>query len=128
MLVKNDNEENVGFAGGCNIGIRYALQDSECSHVWLLNNDTVVDPYALEEMINKCQLNSNISICGSQVRYYQHPDKIQTFGGKLNQLFCTTHTLYGEHKCEEITAEPQNIDFVPGASMHLLTHKSELSL
>src|SRR3981081_193336 len=35
---------NLGFAGGNNVGIRYALARGDCDYIWLLNNDTVVEP------------------------------------------------------------------------------------
>src|SRR3990172_3425748 len=37
------NRENLGFAGGCNVGIRRALAEA-ADYVLLLNNDTIVDP------------------------------------------------------------------------------------
>ena len=37
---------NLGFSGGNNVGIKAALTDG-ADHVWLLNNDTVVDSEAL---------------------------------------------------------------------------------
>jgi GT2 family glycosyltransferase len=40
---------NAGFAGGCNIGIRAALEDG-CSHVVILNNDTIVEPGFVPEI------------------------------------------------------------------------------
>ncbi|MDP2902556.1 MAG: glycosyltransferase family 2 protein [Methylovulum sp.] len=116
-LILIDNTENLGFAGGCNVGVRYALKDLQCSHVWLLNNDTVVDENALEEMIKMCNLNPSIGICGSQVRYYHAPNIIQTLGGKLNTWLCTTHTLFGGKDAASIITQPTEIDFVPGASM-----------
>lgn len=36
-------ESNIGFASGCNAGIRAALGEG-CSHILLLNNDTLVSP------------------------------------------------------------------------------------
>lgn len=39
---------NLGFAGGCNVGLRYLLACPEINRVWLLNNDTVVHPLALD--------------------------------------------------------------------------------
>ena len=36
------NSKNLGFTGGCNVGIRYAL-DQEADSVLLLNSDTLVD-------------------------------------------------------------------------------------
>src|SRR5215472_8148560 len=38
--------ENLGFTKGNNAGIRLALERG-ADYVWLLNNDTVVDPKAL---------------------------------------------------------------------------------
>lgn len=46
-----ENEENRGFAGGNNVGIRHALKDSEVEYVLILNNDTVVEPRFLTEMV-----------------------------------------------------------------------------
>src|SRR5210317_641375 len=38
-LILIDNESNLGFAAGNNVGLRYALNRADMSHVWLLNND-----------------------------------------------------------------------------------------
>src|SRR5437763_10134894 len=42
-------ESNLGFTGGNNVGIRYALDylDQETGYIFLLNNDTTVEPNAL---------------------------------------------------------------------------------
>jgi GT2 family glycosyltransferase len=44
------NRHNLGFAGGCNVGIRRALADG-ADHVVVLNQDTRVDPGWLEPMV-----------------------------------------------------------------------------
>ena len=112
-----DTGGNLGFAGGCNVGIRYALTRPDCSHVWLLNNDSVVPPDALANMMALCRKRPRVGLCGSQVRYYDNPDMVQTFGGLLNPWFCTTHSLSCGAPAMTVTAEPRKIDFVPGASM-----------
>ena len=38
--------KNLGFTGGNNLGIRHALERN-ADYVWLLNNDTIVDPNVL---------------------------------------------------------------------------------
>src|ERR1700687_3585794 len=38
-------DRNLGFAGGCNVGMRAARERGN-EFIWLLNNDTVVDPQA----------------------------------------------------------------------------------
>lgn len=47
QLILIENEANLGFAAGNNPGIRYALAQPDMSHVWLLNNDTLVEPDTL---------------------------------------------------------------------------------
>lgn len=44
------SQENLGFAGGNNAGIRYALSNG-ADHVWLLNSDTVVTRGALAALL-----------------------------------------------------------------------------
>lgn len=39
---------NRGFAGGNNLGIDVALGDQQVTHVWILNNDTIVNLKSLE--------------------------------------------------------------------------------
>ena len=116
-LVFIDNGGNLGFAGGCNVGIRYALSREDCSHVWMLNNDSVVPSDTLAKMVALCRQRPSVGICGSQVRYYDNPSMVQTFGGLLNPWFCTTHTIACGVHAVSVTAEPEKIDFVPGASM-----------
>jgi GT2 family glycosyltransferase len=44
------NAENLGFAGGCNLGIRVALE-SGARYVLLLNNDATLEPGAVETLL-----------------------------------------------------------------------------
>jgi GT2 family glycosyltransferase len=116
-LVLVDTGANLGFAGGCNVGIRYALTQRDCGFVWLLNNDTVVPPDALAAMIKLCRARPSVGLCGSQVRYYGAPAVVQTFGGLLSPWFCTTHSIACGSAAVAVTEEPPRIDYVPGASM-----------
>lgn len=35
--------KNLGFARGNNVAVRYILKQNDFSHIWFLNNDTVVE-------------------------------------------------------------------------------------
>src|ERR1700747_2146681 len=50
---------NLGFAGGCNLGIRHAIRD-ETEYLWLLNNDTTVDSRALGAMVERAEVDPKI--------------------------------------------------------------------
>lgn len=73
--------ENLGFAGGNNVGLRYAIARKDYDFVWLLNNDTVVEPTALRELVDRMQLDPNIGMCGSTLLHYEMPYKVQALGG-----------------------------------------------
>lgn len=102
--------KNLGFAGGTNIGIRYALKDPEMEYVWILNNDTVVKEDTLDLLVEKIGTNKNIGICGSRLMEYDFPRKIQGLGGKYNKFLGTT-----KHILEK--KELDKLDYVIGASM-----------
>lgn len=55
--------ENLGFAGGNNLGIREARGE----YVALLNNDTVVDPRWLEALVEEARTGPEIAAVGSKI-------------------------------------------------------------
>ncbi|MDQ2744478.1 MAG: glycosyltransferase family 2 protein, partial [Chloroflexota bacterium] len=55
--------ENLGYGGGNNVGIRYALE-AGARYVWVLNNDTEVPPESLTRMIDVMQTAPGIGILG----------------------------------------------------------------
>jgi hypothetical protein len=77
------NERNEGFAGGCNIGMRYAL-DRGVDYILLLNNDTIVDAGFLTEMVRVAEGDSKIGITSCKIYYYSQPGLLQSVGGKVN--------------------------------------------
>lgn len=71
---------NLGFAGGCNVGIRAALAEGT-DFVWLLNNDTTVDPGALQGLVEKAETNSRVGAVGSAIYFMDEPQRLQAWGG-----------------------------------------------
>lgn len=73
-------EVNGGFAAGCNLGIRRALELG-ASFVWLLNNDTVVPPDTLNLLVAEAESDARNGITGSVLRYMHDPTRVQAWGG-----------------------------------------------
>jgi GT2 family glycosyltransferase len=71
---------NLGFAGGCNVGVRYALEQG-ADYVWLLNNDAVADPDALTMLVEALEGKSTAGIAGSKIYYHDNPRRIWFAGG-----------------------------------------------
>jgi GT2 family glycosyltransferase len=113
--------KNLGFAGGNNIGIRHALLDRECKYVWILNNDTIVEPNSLSALVSKCNLDSDIGICGSKLIYYHDRSKVQAWGGGRYNKWSGISQHIGANQASNLDIDPesieQNIDYIIGASM-----------
>jgi hypothetical protein len=58
--------KNLGFTGGNNVGITYALRH-HADFVWVLNNDTFVDPHVLN-VLNAFR-DPKVGICGSKIYF-----------------------------------------------------------
>jgi len=56
------NKENLGFAGGNNVAVRKILKAGKSDYVLLLNNDTVVEPNFLTELIKVAENDSKVGM------------------------------------------------------------------
>jgi GT2 family glycosyltransferase len=80
QLVIIESGRNLGYAGGNNIGIDYAL--GQCADfVWILNNDTVVEPSALGLLVERFQQGERVGLVGATIRDYWPPHSVQCLGG-----------------------------------------------
>lgn len=85
-LVIIKSEKNYGFPEGNNIGMRYALGMHVCmgaDYLLLLNNDVVVAPDFLTELVKVAESDPSFGIVGSKIYYYYQPNVIQAAGGKI---------------------------------------------
>lgn len=110
---------NLGFAGGNNVGLRFALNQNDMSHVWILNNDTVVEPSALSALTNKVSTDNKIGLCGSRMVYFHDRDKLQGIGGQYKPLLATTRHIAEGEAADTVFDERviEKLDYVIGASM-----------
>lgn len=117
VLIRSDR--NRGFAGGCNLGLRVGMARAETAWFWLLNNDTAVMPDALGALVARCAAEADIGLCGSTLRYYHAPDRIQALGGgRYDPWLGRTHLLGSDQPAQPgLAASPADLDFVHGASM-----------
>jgi GT2 family glycosyltransferase len=80
------NEFNLGFARGCNVGIRQALQDSECAYVFLLNNDATILTGRLRSAVELAESDPRIGLISGKVLSSSESKTIWYAGGRLNRL------------------------------------------
>ncbi len=63
------NEKNLGFVGGSNQGMRHALA-TDTDYVFLLNNDTVVEPDVLAILVQAAERSGDIGMVGPKIYQY----------------------------------------------------------
>ncbi|MFT6273920.1 MAG: GT2 family glycosyltransferase [Halioglobus sp.] len=81
QVVLIDNGANLGFAAGSNVGLRFALAQQDMTHVWVLNNDTLVEPDCLKMMLRRLQCEAKPAVCGSMIHFFDQPELLQAVGG-----------------------------------------------
>lgn len=83
---------NVGFAAGVNAGIAAALAAMpEIEFVWVLNNDTIVDPFALSRMLALADSDGGIGLVGCRLVDADGSGRVQALGGgSVNRWLGTT--------------------------------------
>jgi len=81
-----ESGRNLGFAGGNNIGIRYALARG-ADYVWLLNNDTKPAPDALSALVEKALTDRRIGAVASVCYYADRPTTVQAWAGTRVNLW-----------------------------------------
>jgi len=115
LLVIVRNGDNLGFAAGNNVGMRYALA-CDAKYVMLLNNDTAVAPGALSWLTGFLNDHPDVHAVTGQTRYFGDTQKIWNCGGDL--------TWYGtrryHHAGAAISGTPQHggrtITFMTGCA------------
>jgi GT2 family glycosyltransferase len=109
--------ENRGFAAGNNVAIRYALARG-AEWTWLLNNDTVVTPDSLTEMLRAGLADPRVGIVGCKLLYYDRPDTIQAAGGGRFYFWLGVARHYGWMERDDGWWDrPFEPHYVTGASM-----------
>lgn len=103
---------NLGFARGNNAGIRLALQRG-ANYVWLLNNDTTVDPAALRAMVERVEKDPKVGAVGSAVYSMSNPERLQAWGGGYVNFWL------GRSRHFLTPVADEKLDFITAASLLL---------
>lgn len=110
------NKENLGFSAGCNLGIRYALENS-ADYVLLLNNDTIVDNYAIAELVNGITQNEEIGLIGGKIFYFNEMNKIWSAGGGIKRFTKKTFQFGEKQFNNKKYNSEREVDFLSGCCL-----------
>jgi GT2 family glycosyltransferase len=100
---------NLGFGGGCNVGIRKAMS-RKADYVWLINSDATAHSSALSALVKMAESADMIGAVGSVIFDAGTDDRVQVWGGGQVKLW--------SGRCSNQHARAP-LDFISGASMLL---------
>ena len=76
-------DHNLGFAAGCNVGMKLALE-RRATYVLPLNNDTVVDAGFLTELERVAEGHAQAAIVSPKIYFWDLPDRFWWAGGEFS--------------------------------------------
>jgi GT2 family glycosyltransferase len=109
--------DNLGYAGGNNVGLEYA-KTMDADYALLLNNDTEVAPDFLGLLVEVAEADPAIGIAGPTIYYYDQPGVVWSAGGAIDwQRGSTRMVGLDEWDEGQFGQVPRTVDFVTGCAM-----------
>ncbi len=108
-------QENLGYAGNNNVGIRAAVAQN-ADWVFVLNEDTILAPDCLEKLVAVGENSPQVGIVGPMVYHHNEPTVIQSAGGTLNRFWEGAHIAQNNPDTGQFPA-PHRVDWISGCAI-----------
>lgn len=117
-----ETKENLGFAGGNNVGIAWGLK-KDYEWILLLNNDTTVAPDFLNGFLDAAKQEPKAKILGAKIYRSSKQNEIDHLGGIWNPKIAEFESLHSGQIDDKISFESmKKVDYVCGAALFM--HRS----
>jgi len=110
------NEENLGGAGGFNTGMRYALSENKYKYIWLLDNDAVVEPDTLSELVSVMEEDDNVGIAGSMILNPDNKELIVEVGLHIDWHTGVVKPFMENYRLSDVNPGVYEVDYVAACS------------
>lgn len=107
--------ENRGYAGNNNVGIKAALSQ-QADWVFVLNEDTTLDPTCIAKLIEIGESDPKIGVLGPMVYHYDEPDVIQSAGGQFSRYLEASHIAQNKSDQGQFY-EPHQVGWISGCAI-----------
>lgn len=109
-------EDNLGFAGGSNLGVKKSRGDL----ILFLNNDTIHESTFLESMVNFFDKFENLHIAQPIIFFHSYKDIVWSNGGKINPFAYHLFTHFNHlEKLDSFYRKPFKIDYAVGCALFI---------
>lgn len=115
-VVLVENSENLGFAGGNNVGFAKAMELG-CEYCWVLNNDTEVEPDCLTKLVDAMESNPECGAITNLIIYFYQPELSWFAGGDLKRGLPCIRGYFSPIETEgKSLGEIEDTDYLCGCS------------
>ena len=109
------SEDNLGFSGGNNLGIKVAKGD----YLFFINNDTEITTNLIETLVTTLDEHPEVGMVSPKIRYYDQPDTLQYAGFTPMNYYTCRNKCIGQFEkdngqYDDLTGET---GYVHGAAM-----------
>lgn len=108
--------KNIGYAGGNNVGIKYALEQN-ADYICILNNDVIVNKDTMGILVDFMEHNSDIGTVGPIICEYKDTMKVQSAGANVNRYKGEHSPSVPDKLREQLQDRIIDCDFITGACM-----------
>jgi len=110
------NSRNLGYAEGCNIGMRWAMNQGG-EYVFLLNNDVLVAQDALTILVETSESTPHIGIVGPKLYRWGSPGILQSVGGIIDWAEVRSVLIGDSEQDLGQYDKPRKVAFVSGSAL-----------
>ncbi|WP_152417399.1 glycosyltransferase [Sandarakinorhabdus sp. AAP62] len=109
---------NLGYAGGCNLGLALLRAQPAVGLFWVLNPDCEVLPDTAAAFGRAAALPGAFGLMGGRIRYQHPPNLLQSDGGRIRRWTGVAENVNKGLLPEAATLpDPASLDFISGAAM-----------
>jgi len=109
---------NLGFPGGCNVGMRAARERGN-EFIWLLNNDTLVEPEVARALVDVARAHPDASFYSTIISFASMPERIWFARGSFDRRTGSMANIDHNRPVSALEKGPQaiNTDWISGCSI-----------
>ena len=115
LMIRNQN--NLGFTGGNNIGMKAAFERG-ADYVFLLNNDAEIAMDVPETLVEFMENNPEVWATAPMIYYHSQPNVIWSAGGRIDYRRGTAQMLGTDQiDTNQFGNSPYSVDFATGCAL-----------
>ena len=115
-LIFIENNENLGFAAGNNVALKYILK-IKAPFAMLLNNDTIIEKDSISFLMNFLSTRVDYVAVTPQIRYFDPKNKIWNCGGKIMWFGNRKYYFAGSDISKVPVSGHKDITFITGCAL-----------